>query len=208
MIVSQHDARRILQKYYGSAFKFRLTTREQIGVRPVFDQGITLAWKKLDTGRASAVRIGQVRDMRVGCPVVIDWNWSDVSNDRESLAYFIRHVETQRWYTFKSPHGPHTDVEHAQQWPTPERAAEVASQLTRSAGRGVYEAATMTRYRLHEGTGCSETWCSVELYAASFSEIKQAVIAGFRCGTARWATVLSAVVFKLDATGQATGVCP
>lgn len=207
MIVTQHDASRILQKYYGSDFKPRLTTKQQIGVRPLYDPQPMLAWQKLARGRDSAVRIGTVMEMRVGRPVLIEWNWSDVVNEGEDLVHFVRHVETQRWYTFKTPHGPHTEVENAEPWPTLETAAEIASQLTHDAGRGAYEAVTMMRYQLHEDIGGTETWHSAELYTTGLSEIRQAVIAGFRCGTPRWATIRSTVVYKLDRSGKPCETC-
>lgn len=63
------------------------------------------------------------------------------------------------------------------------------------------------RYRLHEDSGRTGTWNSAELYATSVSEIRQAVIAGFRCGMARWATIRSTVVYKLDASGTPSEAC-
>ncbi len=70
MIVTQPDARRIIAAHYDD-MPFKLTAKTQLGVRPVFDPRPTLAWCKLDTGRDSAVRIGQL--LQAGG---IDWDWS------------------------------------------------------------------------------------------------------------------------------------
>ncbi|MBU0501430.1 MAG: hypothetical protein KJ558_10065 [Gammaproteobacteria bacterium] len=72
MIATQKDARRILAAHY-PGLKIRLTTRTQIGVRPVVEMSIglpTLVWRKLDIGADSAVRIGQLTPGGG-----IDWGW-------------------------------------------------------------------------------------------------------------------------------------
>ena len=74
MIVTQRDAAKIIAAHYGLDFDYRLTTGCTIGVRPVFETQLgflTLAWRKMATGRNSAVRIGL---MRPDC--TIDWNWA------------------------------------------------------------------------------------------------------------------------------------
>lgn len=67
MLVTQADARKIIAAAYGSDFKFRLTVRTTIGVRPVWQTNLnmhTLAWRKLCVDRKgdlpSAVYIGRV----------------------------------------------------------------------------------------------------------------------------------------------------
>lgn len=85
MIVTQNDARKLIAAAYGSDFKFRLTIKTTVGVRPVWQTNIgmpTLAWRKLAVdsfkGRKatlpSAVKIGRMLPNGA-----IDWDYS-VSN--------------------------------------------------------------------------------------------------------------------------------
>jgi len=80
MIVSQSDARKIIAEVYGADFKFRLTARTTIGVRPAWQVNLNmpmLAWRKLTVDRKgdlpSAVYLG-----RVQLAGTIDWNAVDV----------------------------------------------------------------------------------------------------------------------------------
>lgn len=60
MIVTQADARRIIARHYGQewADKTRLTTDCTVGCRPSYDPRPNLCWRKLATGKDSAVAIG------------------------------------------------------------------------------------------------------------------------------------------------------
>lgn len=72
MITTQQNARRILAGHY-SWLRIRLTVRTQIGVRPVYETSLgipSLAWRKLDAGKDSSVRIGQLLPNGD-----IGWNW-------------------------------------------------------------------------------------------------------------------------------------
>ncbi len=73
MITTDRDARRIIKQAYGDSFEFRLTTGTQIGCRPVYELGIRpmLAWRKLASGKASAVAIGQLFTNGT-----IDWDYA------------------------------------------------------------------------------------------------------------------------------------
>jgi hypothetical protein len=73
MTLTEREARAAIQRAYGPDFKFRLTTNCTIGVRPVYQMNVgmhTLAWRKLATGKNSAVKIGRV--MSGGA---IDWDY-------------------------------------------------------------------------------------------------------------------------------------
>lgn len=82
MLVTQSDARKIIAAAYGSDFKFRLTVRTTVGVRPVHQTNIgmpTLAWRKLAVDRVkggpamlpSAVYIGRMLPNGA-----IDWDYT------------------------------------------------------------------------------------------------------------------------------------
>lgn len=73
MIVTQSDARRIIAAHYGLEFDYRMTTGCTIGMRPRYQTELgflTLAWRKLATGKASAVAVGLVTPTGS-----IDWKW-------------------------------------------------------------------------------------------------------------------------------------
>jgi hypothetical protein len=76
MIVTQSDARKILARVYPNmGTPVRLTTACTVGVRPVYETELglpTLAWRKVATGKDSAVRIG--RFLPGGA---IDWSWDN-----------------------------------------------------------------------------------------------------------------------------------
>ena len=79
MIVTDKDARTLIQRAYGTDFKFRLTTRCQIGTRPTWQTTVgmvTLAWRKLAAGKTSAVAIG-----RLSAGGSIDWTYNGGSID-------------------------------------------------------------------------------------------------------------------------------
>ena len=71
MLVTQSDAKKIISAHYPE-MSFKLSAKSaNIGVRPVYDARPILVWIKLDTGKDSAVKIGQLlRDC------TIDWSWS------------------------------------------------------------------------------------------------------------------------------------
>lgn len=69
MIVTRVDARRIIQGAYGQDFKFRVTSKVSVGVRPTYDVRPMLAWVSMDRGRDSAVKLGLID--RTGR---IDWS--------------------------------------------------------------------------------------------------------------------------------------
>jgi len=64
MIVTQRDARRIIEREYGQDFDFRLLAKStQIGVRPMWQielGKVMLCWLKIAPGKDSAVRIGRL----------------------------------------------------------------------------------------------------------------------------------------------------
>lgn len=73
MIATLADARRIIAAEYGLDFKFRITKACTVGVRPVYQTNVgmhMLAWRKLDAGKDSAVRIG-----RIHSGGQIDWEY-------------------------------------------------------------------------------------------------------------------------------------
>lgn len=59
MLVTQENAKRIIKRFYPD-LDFRLTTKCQVVMKPVYNPGPTLAWQKLVKGN-SVVRIGIVR---------------------------------------------------------------------------------------------------------------------------------------------------
>ena len=72
MIVTQADARRIIKDAY-PYMPFRLTKSCSIGVRPTHETALgipTLCWRKLLSGRDSAVQIGIML-----ADASIDWDW-------------------------------------------------------------------------------------------------------------------------------------
>jgi hypothetical protein len=57
MIVTRKAAKRMIRSVYGQEFRFRITARRTVGVRPVHDTGRTLSWRSLAPGIDSAVEV-------------------------------------------------------------------------------------------------------------------------------------------------------
>ena len=74
MILTAAEARAFIAGKYGAEFKFRLTARCTIGVRPCSDPRPCLAWRKLVADRKgdipSAVYIGRLLPN-----LTIDWEY-------------------------------------------------------------------------------------------------------------------------------------
>lgn len=74
MILSQEDARRVLERHYG-AKPVKLTVVCLIGVRTTAEvtRGLpVLAWRKVQRGPTSVVQIGRVLPSGE-----VDWHWTE-----------------------------------------------------------------------------------------------------------------------------------
>lgn len=68
MIVTLQNARKIISTLYPD-MPFRITKSCQLGVRPIYDPRPAIAWRKLDSGTDSAVKLGLFDGH------MIDWEW-------------------------------------------------------------------------------------------------------------------------------------